>query len=198
LESLKELYPEDPEIERLEALISIFGMEQAWSERWLSDVHRYRLRKLKQPISADARLADCLDRVSSENLVGTLKFWGLLTSGRKAARIARLVETIMDIDELTEFVNDDLETEERAALEWLLRGDGIRPWEEFTAKFEDDFDESPYWQWHCPETVPGCLRMFGVLAVGTLDGQRVALIPDDLRPLLRQALASQKGESAHE
>jgi tetratricopeptide (TPR) repeat protein len=192
LKSLENLFPDDPELEHLGHAIRFHDIDVKWRERWLNDVHRYRLRKLKQSITADEKLTACLDRVSSENLVGTLNFWGLSTSGRKAVRIARIVETILDISALTEFVDDDLGSDERAALEWMLEGEGVRPWEEFIDKFGDDFDESPYWQWHEPETVPGCLRMFGVLAVGTLDGQQVALIPADLRPLLQQVLSSHK------
>jgi hypothetical protein len=80
----------------------------------------------------------------------------------------------------------------------MLEHDGVRPWEEFTAKFGDDFDESPYWQWHAPETLSGFLRMSGVLAVGTLDGVQVAVIPAELRPLLKNVLASQKKASSDE
>jgi hypothetical protein len=129
-------------------------------------------------------LKDTLDRVSREALGATLRAWRLSSSGRKADVIARLVEVMTSSDELSECIEEALDDEERSALVWLLEEGGVRPWAEFTARFEDDFDESPYWQWHDPETVPGVLRMFGFMTVGTLDGREVAFIPNDLRSLL--------------
>jgi hypothetical protein len=51
-------------------------------------------------------------------------------------------------------------------------------------------DESAYWRFNEPESIPGRLKMAGFLFVGKLDGQEVAFIPADLRPRLAQSLAT--------
>ncbi|RME07764.1 MAG: hypothetical protein D6803_03070, partial [Anaerolineae bacterium] len=190
LDMLKDLFPDFDQIEDLEQLLDVASLGDALSSLWRKNVHRYRERMLAKPISAEEGLADCLNRISSDHLEGTLRAWRLKRSGRKAQRIARLVEVMTDADILAYYVRSVLDEEARAALRWVLEADGVRPWEEFTARFGDDFDESPYWKWHEPETVPGVLRMSGLLAVGTLDDAPVAVVPRELRPLLRQILAA--------
>jgi hypothetical protein len=69
-----------------------------------------------------------------------------------------------------------------------LGGGGWRPWKKFTQKYGDDMDESAYWRYKGPESIPGRLKMAGFLFTGKLDGQEVAYIPADLRPLLADAL----------
>ncbi|MBL7161142.1 MAG: tetratricopeptide repeat protein [Anaerolineales bacterium] len=188
IDRIKEFAPEHSVLEELEGKLKWDEIDKLWKERLLRDVHRYRLRLLKKPIDANENLAECLNRVSKERLTRTLKAWGLSTKGRKADVIARLVETMCNPDWLGEIVTEDLNQEERDALAWVLAGEGMRPWGEFTARFGDDFDESPYWQWHEPETVPGCLQMYGFLAVGTLDKEQVTVIPNELRPLLKEVV----------
>jgi hypothetical protein len=188
LEMLKSLVPDYPELARLEMLVQIKDIGSSWSDRWLENVHRYHVRQLKKPISAGESLASSLDRVSREALAMTLRFWGLPTVGRKAELISSLVEAILAREYLEWKLPQMLNEEERQALAWVLQGGGIRPWKEFTGRYGDDFDESPYWQYHEPESIPGRLRMAGLLAVGTLDGEYKVLIPEDLRPLLIQIL----------
>lgn len=188
LQMLKAFNSEYPDLENMETSVYLIKGFPGWEERWLRDVHRHRRRQLNSPIDPQAGLKDTLDRVSREALGATLRAWRLSSSGRKADVIARLVEVMTSSDELSECIEEALDDEERSALVWLLEEGGVRPWAEFTARFEDDFDESPYWQWHDPETVPGVLRMFGFMTVGTLDGREVAFIPNDLRPLLQGIL----------
>jgi hypothetical protein len=49
-------------------------------------------------------------------------------------------------------------------------------------------DESPFWQYHEPESIPGRLKRAGLFFAGKLDEQEVAFIPADLRPLLKKFL----------
>ena len=162
----------------------------SFQSRWLNDVHRYRNRQLGKAIAAGEPLAACLDRVSREALIGALRFWSLPTAGRKAQVIASLVERMQTPEVLREAIELDLSAEERDALAWVSAEGGIRSWNDFIVRFEDDFDESPYWQYHEPETIPGRLRMTGLLAVGTLDGEQVALIPRELRAPLAEVLSA--------
>ena len=48
---------------------------------------------------------------------------------------------------------------------------------EFIENFGDDMDESPYWQYHDPESVPGRLKQAGLLFAGKLDEQEGAGAP---------------------
>jgi tetratricopeptide (TPR) repeat protein len=192
LQTLEDLFPDSPYIETMHRLLHIHEMSQRWEARIAEDHLRYRNREFKKPIAADEPLEKCLNRISKERLGATLETWKLpqQSAERKAERVKRLAKWMTVPKNLTDYVDNSLEDEHRAALKWLLENDGIRPWEAFAAKFGDNADESPYWHWHKPESVPGILRMSGLLSVGTLDGQRVALIPADLRPTLRKRLAT--------
>jgi hypothetical protein len=102
--------------------------------------------------------------------------------------IAGLVDLLLDQEYLEWKIPKNISEEERQALGWVLEGGGVRSWTEFIQRYGDDFDESPYWQYHEAETIAGRLRMAGLLAVGSLEGQRVAVIPYELRPLLSEIL----------
>lgn len=191
LETLKSIVPDYPGLAHLEMLIMLANTSSNWSRRWIEGVHRYHERQLKKPLSGDDNLSACLDRVSREALAGTLNFWRLPTTGRKAEVIGRLAEAMLDPEQLEPFIQQGLDEREQQALAWVLEGGGVRPWAEFTEIYGDDFDESPYWNYHTPESTPGILRMAGLLAVGTLDNRQVVLIPGELRSLLKQILPSE-------
>jgi len=53
--------------------------------------------------------------------------------------------------------------QERAALGEVLAAGGHLPWDDFAARYDDDLDESPYWEWHQPQTLMGRLRARGLL-----------------------------------
>jgi len=73
-------------------------------------------------------------------------------------------------------------------LKWMLETGGVRPWEEFVQKYGDDMNESVYWNYHDPQSISGRLRMSGLFYSGMLEGQPVAFIPADVRPLMRALL----------
>ena len=77
---------------------------------------------------------------------------------------------------------------EREALQWVLEADGVRPWKEFVGKYGDDEDETKSWNFDEPESIPGRLRLSGLLFSGKLNDQVVAFIPVDARPLLQKLL----------
>jgi hypothetical protein len=72
----------------------------------------------------------------------------------------------------------------------VLDAGGILPWDEFTARYGDDLEDSLEWSFFLPETLMGRLRLYGLLSDGTVEGQRVVLIPRELRELLPSALAA--------
>lgn len=193
LETLKTISPEYNRLEELESIVRLINLEKIFRTRWSENAHRYQERMLSRPISADESLAYCLDRLTKEVLVRSLRSWGLSTMGRKAELVARLEEAMRDRRSLEDFVKDWLTKEEQEAMAWVLKAGGIRAWEEFSDRFGDDAGESPYWQYHEPNTISGRLRFSGLLAVGTFEGRRVALIPHELRPLLSEMILVEEG-----
>jgi len=186
---LMEINPDSEELytdwlERIQILKSFSGMGNYFIER----MHKYHDRQFNKSITEDEDLESCIDRVSKERLMATLGAWGLTKKGRKADVVTRLVNALTNPERLREMIEDELSPEELEALVWVLEGDGMRPVDSFTERFGDIHDESPHWQYHKPETIPGRLRMLGFLAVGTLDGQRVTLIPSELRSLIGDIL----------
>ncbi|MBS1250700.1 MAG: hypothetical protein MAG431_02295 [Chloroflexi bacterium] len=189
LEMLISLDPDSEEfytdwLERIEFAESFSGLSNLFTER----AHKYYNRQFNKGIIADEDLESCIDRVSKDRLKATLESWGLRKSGKKAEVVARLVEALTDPDQLRGMIEHELTGEEREALAWVLAGDGVRSREAFVERFGDNYDESLHWQYHAPETIPGRLQMLGFLAIGTLDDQRVTLIPRELRPLLDEVL----------
>jgi hypothetical protein len=121
-------------------------------------------------------------------LAGVAQFLGSTAGGKKEQRISQLAEALRDVQFLRRVVEEYLKEDERMALRWLLEMEGIRPWKEFTRKYGDGKNELTAWNFHQPESVPGRLRVAGLFFTGTLDGEQVALIPADLRAILRDLL----------
>lgn len=151
-------------------------------------IQRTHQKLLKTPLMAEMGLRACLNAYTKDMLVGAAHFLRTTSSGKKNELADWLVERLLDKEFLQETLNEDLDEKERETLKWLLEADGIRPWKEFMRKYGDDMDESPYWNHNEPESIPGRLKISGLLFVGTLDGQQVAFIPADVRPLLRELL----------
>lgn len=188
IDMLIELNPDSEEfytdwLERIQLLESFSGFGDFFTKR----IHNYHDRQFNRTITEDEDLESCVNRVSKDRLKPTLETWGLSKKGRKAEVVTRIVEALTNPGRLHNMIEDELSPEERDALAWVLEGDGLRSWDSFTERFGDIYDESPHWQYHIPETIPGRLQMLGFLAIGTLDNQRVTLIPRELRSLLGDA-----------
>jgi tetratricopeptide (TPR) repeat protein len=142
----------------------------------------------KIPLHKDMRVAECLEMHTKDMLTGSARFLGLRTSGKKGQMISAQVQYLLGAEILLYLFTVNLKEKEREALIWLLEMDGIRPWMEFIRKFGDDSTESTGWNYHEPESIPGRLKMIGLLFTGEIDGQQVAFIPADLRPLLQEII----------
>jgi hypothetical protein len=107
---------------------------------------------------------------------------------RKAELLQRIIDLLDDRDNLEHIVaalNDD----ERDALRQVLAGGGNLAWQDFEARYGNDLEESPHWQYHVPETVMGRLRLRGLLVEGTIDQKLLIVVPTELRQVLREILA---------
>lgn len=149
---------------------------------------RAHQKLLKTPLTAEMSLLACLETNTKEMLVGCAHFLRTASSGRKAELASWLAEVLLDPEFLQETLEEDLEEIERSALQWMLEADGVRPWKEFVRKYGDDMDEPTNWDYLEPESIPGRLRVSGLLYSGILDNQLVAFIPADARKLLRKLL----------
>jgi len=182
--------PDAPGVrERLEEIEGLaFAHSPFWEEMRARTRRRQEARR-QQPLARDAGLADCLSRLLKEALIGTARCMPdpRPYNVRKEVLIRDLVGVLTDPSNLDRLVQDLLR-EEVAALRDVLEAGGVMPLETFAERYDDDIDESPYWQYHEPETILGYLRMIGLLSVGTVDGQLSVLIPRELRALLPSAL----------
>jgi tetratricopeptide (TPR) repeat protein len=173
--------------ERLELLEKFGGMSNFFQDYQKQSANRFHRKTLNTPLTEGADIRTCLSNQTNDTLSGICRFWRTQSYGKKAEMVDRLTTRILDA-EIWDEIFKTLEEPERKALIWILDGGGWRLWAEFTEKFGDDMDESPYWQYHDPESIPGRLKQAGLLFAGKLDGQEVAFIPADLRLLLKKAL----------
>jgi tetratricopeptide (TPR) repeat protein len=158
----------------------------------------WRLRLQEKLDSPDPSLAEALPLYTKDILTGMARVvlpWGGWSTLRKGALIEAIIEALTDAETVAELVNgrsifrqQGLDEEQRAALALVLSQGGYMPWPEFDEAFDNDLDESRYWQYHRPETVMGQLRLRGFLVEATVDDELLIIVPVELRPLLGQAL----------
>jgi tetratricopeptide (TPR) repeat protein len=187
---LRNLDPENDysDLDARLSLLETFSGLPAFFSNWQRDyAHRTHKKLLKGPIQPDSDLAACLGRITRDALAGTCRFWQVSTAGKKAELSARLSQAILDEATLRKALVE-LAPVERRALRWVMEAGGWRSWQGFIEEFGDDMDESPSWEYHKPETIPGRLKMMGLMTAGTCEGEQVALIASDLRPLLQKTL----------
>ena len=185
LEHLEDILPNSPKVEFLKDLLEEARFyHRYWLENALRDHHRSRTK----PIQPDDWLFQSLPRNTVERLKATARSWDCQTSGLKADLIKRLVK-IMTSPEDLEWQVEQLSLLEQDALRTILELGGAIQWQRFVDQYGDDLEESPYWYYHEPTTVPGHLRMLGLLAVGTYEGEVMGVIPMELRQPLQQLLS---------
>ena len=152
-----------------------------------NQARRARLQaKLTTP---EPTLSEALSIYTKDALTGMARAvlpHGGWTTLRKAELLQEIVQALRDPDTL-KLVVGQLSDDERAALRQVLEGGGTMAWEDF-ARYGNDLEESPYWNWHVPETTMGRLRLRGLLAEATVNGKRLVAVPSELRPLLEKVL----------
>jgi tetratricopeptide (TPR) repeat protein len=151
-------------------------------------IQRTRRKLLATPLTMEMNLLACLETNTKEMLVGSAYFLRMSPAGKKGELASRLAENLLDPEFLQQMLDEYLEGNERETLKWMLETGGVRPWEEFVQKYGDDMNESVYWNYHDPQSISGRLRMSGLFYSGMLEGQPVAFIPADVRPLMRALL----------
>jgi len=182
-------YPDDERFQQVDLVLRLQEPDSGLNVL-LQQSRQHRERRRSRPIPPDASLRQCLERITRESLVATAKTYSVpYVALRKEDLIQNLVEAITDPERLREALTE-LDAEERQALRDVLDAGGILSWDEFTARYGDDLEDSLEWSFFLPETLMGRLRLYGLLSDGTVEGQRVVLIPRELRELLPPALAA--------
>jgi tetratricopeptide (TPR) repeat protein len=184
-----ELYPDNPLLEGWDVRLK-FGEVFAggWLSNWLGESYqRAHDKAIRTKLQQDSGAFVTLNSISRDVLGAVARVWGLPTYGKKAELVKKIVEQMQHRDAIQRVCNA-LPREEREALQWTLQNGGWRGWKEFTEKFGNDADESPFWNYHEPKSVIGVLRRAGLLAKGTLNNEQVVFIPADARQSLKDAL----------
>lgn len=149
-----------------------------------------RAKQQKQLSTTAPSLKDVISLYTKEALTGMAR--EMVPSGgwstlKKAELAKYLTDWLQDFDNLKWMV-DHLKEEDRKALKTILDQDGVMPWQEFSNTYGNDLDESPYWQYHLPETTMGRLRIRGLLGEVTVNGDLLLAIPGELRGPLSEQL----------
>ncbi len=190
-----EVIPDDEAAQRMldTARLRGFFSGPFW-EKFLRRQREREEKKRHRPTRPDATLAECLDRITKDGLIGTARAMPTPRkyNVRKSVLIQDLVEYITNPEALREIVKG-LSDAERQALQDVLEAGGTMAWEDFTRRYGDDLDESPFWNYHEPETVMGRLRMLGLLSEGTVGDHLIVLVPYELRGLLPPLLEEAGG-----
>jgi tetratricopeptide (TPR) repeat protein len=138
----------------------------------------------------DPALSEALSIYTKDALTGMARVvlpYGGWAALRKAELCQEIVASLSNPDFL-KLVVDKLDDDERAALRHVLANGGAMPWKDFDARYGNDLEESPYWNYHEPETTMGRLRLRGLLAEATVAKKLLVTIPSELRPLLQKIL----------
>jgi tetratricopeptide (TPR) repeat protein len=185
-EIASEIRPDDPLLDGWDDHLKFADVFHGdWFEelriQWRDKAHNKAIRtKLEAATTSEVTL----NSLTRDVLGSIARLWGIPPYGKKAELIKNISARMQDRDAI-KIVLNELPSNARDALRWVLENNGVRSWQEFTEKFGDDLQESPHWNYHEPESVMGRLRFTGLLAKGTLENGQVLFIPVDARVALK-------------
>jgi len=200
LQYILELDPDDEAAKKELDYLGLLSLSDRFAEFAAGmrerDFQRRRRRWAKTILTPDATLTEGLAPLTKDGLVGMAHALGCgsVSAKRKTEAFDHIVDWLSDPDAIS-WLQPDLTAEDRAALRYVLDAGGRVPWDEFSQHYDDDRDESPYWNWHRPETTMGRLRVRGLLVEGTVDGEVAILMPRELREPLARLLAEKPGSA---
>ncbi len=190
LEIIPDYEPAKELLERLELTAELRSGWESFMEKQRERDLAKRTRQQRQLTTTEPGLTEALPLYSKEVLAAMGRVvirWGGWSAYKKAALLELLVEELTDPDNLARIVAK-LTDQEREALRQVMAGGGTMAWAEFERRYGNDLEESPYWQYHTPETVMGRLRLRGLLVEATVDGELLIAAPAELRQPLTQVL----------
>lgn len=180
------LRPDDPILDGWEGRLRIVEVLSGGFIENFQKQSRERAHKkaIGTRLESDTNSETTLNSLTREALVEVARFWGVSPYGLKAVLIANISREMRDQESLDRTIQK-LSADEKNALMWVLENGGARSFDAFSEKWGNDLEESTYWRYHKPETVMGRLRLFALLAKGTLDGEQVVFIPADIRHMIK-------------
>jgi tetratricopeptide (TPR) repeat protein len=131
-------------------------------------------------------ITEVLGLYSREILQAIARIWvpsGGWSTYKKAQLLQVLQENMRDPSIIGQVI-EGLKPEMKSALLFVKEKGGVIDWQEFAQIYDNDSEESLYWQYHQPETIMGRLRLHCLLAEATVEGKLVLAIPQELRPFL--------------
>ncbi len=186
LEILPDYEPAKSLLDRLDSIIPLQKGFKSFMERQHQRDQAKRKRLQAKLTTSAPSLSEVLPLYSKDALTGMARVvipWDGWTGLRKAELIQQIVDALTDRDRLKEIV-DDLQDDEQAALRQVLAEGGSMAWPAFDARYDNDLEESAYWNWHQPQTTMGHLRLRGLLAEAVVEGELLVVVPAELRQLL--------------
>jgi tetratricopeptide (TPR) repeat protein len=194
LEMALEVYPgygpAQEMLEHLNAVIPLLSGFDSFIEQQHKRDQAKRARLQTKLSTTEPALSEALAMYTKGGLTAMARVilpWGGWSALRKAELLQRIVDGLVDLYSLEQIVTD-LHDQERTALRLMLAQGGHMPWQDFDAEYGNDLEESPYWEYHEPETLMGRLRLRGLLVEATVDSELLIIIPSELRPLLAKIL----------
>jgi tetratricopeptide (TPR) repeat protein len=175
-----------PAKELLERMNTYEQFEEGWSEFYESQHRRDMARRARKRLlitTPDPNLHEALGIYTKEiltHIAHRVIPWGGWSTFKKAQLHRYLVEHLTQPRSFA-YVLEVLTPEEKAAFNHVLKEGGSIAWEDFVQEFDDDLEESPYWQYHEPETIMGRLRAYGLLFEATVEGRLMVTVPVELR-----------------
>ncbi|MCP4535579.1 MAG: tetratricopeptide repeat protein [Chloroflexi bacterium] len=163
-------------------------------DNWVARQHKRdqakRARMQAKLTTPDPTLSDALSIHTKDILIGMAR--AVLSRGgwsalRKAELHHEVVEALSD-PYFVELAVNGLNDDDRTALRQMLANGGTMPWKDFDTRYGNDLEDSPYWNYHVPETTMGKLRLRGLLAEATVNRELLVTIPSELRPILEKIL----------
>ena len=165
-------------------------LTERFQKGWMRDALRYRKRQQKKLTNPHPTLAEALSIYTKDQLKAM--GWHIAPEGRwsqlrKQELLDLLVER-MKQPETLERLLDSLTPYERHAFADVLAQGGVMDWDAFNDAYGNDFTDSPYWEYHEPQTPMGRLRIRGLL-VEARDGDRLVIsIPMELREMVQKGV----------
>lgn len=185
LESAREIDPDSPIIEAAMERLLLEREEQhlpQFYDWWRERARAYRDRQRKIP-TPNPTLAESLSIYTKDLLTAIARHVapeGGWSKYRKAELLDFLVRRLQDA-EVQSRVLASLPREALEAFRQVQSLGGVMSWDAFEQAFGNDLDESPYWQYHEPQTAMGILRSYGLLVEAEANDELFLSIPVELR-----------------
>lgn len=164
----------------LEGLSERFGEMQRKSWAGRRDRAKKRLQVLAPTV---AQVLASYPKAMLTGMARNLLPWGGWSALKKGPLADELGKALLDRNVLARVVAG-LSLPERALLRGVVKRGGIVPAEELRALHGDEREESPYWEYHQPESPLGRLLVCGLVAVAFGAEQEQVVVPLELREML--------------